>query len=164
MKRLPIAILALACAFTSCKKDNEDVKPQSKSDLLTAKSWRASAAVYTITSGTATNSIDLYNGVDPNKNPYTPACTKDDFLKFNTDKSAVFDEGATRCSPSDPQSSKGAWDFTSNESKLLLSETSTSSSGELYDIVELSATTLKIKQTETDNNVTETYLVTYTAF
>lgn len=164
MKRLPIAVVALACAFTSCKKDSEDVKPVSKADLLTAKNWRASASIYTFTSGTSTQTIDFYNGIDPTFGPYTPACTKDDFLKFNTDKSAVFDEGPTRCSASDPQSSKSAWDFNSNESKLLLLETSSSTSSELYDIVELSATALIIKQTKVDNNTTRTNTYTFTAF
>lgn len=157
MKRFTLSVLTLATAassfvFTSCKKDDEDPKPKTRTELLTAKSWRVTAA----TASVGATTQDLYAS--------TPACSKDDFTKFNANKTTTFDEGATRCDPSDPQTSAGAWDLTSGDTKLLIQETTSSTSGELYEIVELSESTLKIKQSDTANGVTYTINVTFTSF
>ncbi|GAA4002649.1 hypothetical protein GCM10022408_12610 [Hymenobacter fastidiosus] len=156
MKRFTLSALLLttmasSLVFTSCKKDKEEPKPKTRTELLTARNWRISAATYTV----GPDIEDVYRSV--------PGCTKDDFTKFNTDKTTVFDEGPTRCSTSDPQSSKGAWDLTSGDNKLLIQESTTSTSGELYEIVELTESTLKIKQTDSSTPA-ETIAITFTAF
>lgn len=156
MKRFTRTVFILlavsSAAFTSCKKDDEDPKPKTKAEMLTAKNWRISAASFTVGATTQDAFASL------------PACSKDDFTKFNADKTLLSDEGTTRCNSSDPQTVSGAWDLTSNDSKLLLQETPNSSSAELYDILELSDSTLKIKQTETINGTTYIVNITFTSF
>ena len=149
---LTLVTVASSLVFTSCKKDKDDPKPKSKTELLTAKNWRLSAATSVI--GPIT--IDVYAAQD--------ACDKDDFLKFNTNKSLIFDEGLTKCDLRDPQSITGAWDLTVNDTKLKMQETSNPASAEVYDVVEISASTLKIKQTTSSGGATETQSLTFTAF
>jgi hypothetical protein len=156
MKRITLTALTLATVasslvFTSCKKDKDDPKPQSRTELLTAKNWRLSGV--TIVTGPIT--VDVYAALN--------ACDKDGFTKFNTNKSLVIDEGPTKCYQLDPQSVTGSWDLTVNDTKLRMQET-TNPNIDIYDVVELSASTLKLKQTTISGGVTEEENVTYTAF
>src|SRR5689334_11901361 len=94
-----LSLLALlTIAFFSCKKDDSDNTGGGKTntDYLTSSVW-------------------LYesSGVDVNKDGSVdqtleqlgvPACSLDNTLKFDTNGSATADEGATKCDPSDPQS------------------------------------------------------------
>ncbi|WP_157547657.1 hypothetical protein [Hymenobacter sp. DG25A] len=160
--RLFIALLFVG-SFTACKKDNDDNKPKTKTELLTAKNWRLSAAVGSLTSGSSTYSQDIFADMEP--------CQKDDFEKFSTDKTAILDQGATKCDDmaSDPQTQKVAWNFESDETKLKISEIG---GGDSYtvDLVELTATTMIQKYTEkevdpdTGQETTLTYTLTYAAF
>ena len=152
LSALTLATVASSLTFTSCKKDKDDPKPQSRTELLTAKNWRLSAS--TSVNGSVTT--DRYAAM--------PACRKDDFLKFNSDKSLVNDEGLTRCGSNDPQSRTLVWELTANDTKLGIRATPSSSSQEVYDVVELSASTLKFRENSTSNGVTRTETLTYTSF
>lgn len=161
MKKLSFIFLA-ALALGSCKK-NDDNSPAStsKTDLLTAKSWRVTAEKSTSTVGsTAGTTTDDYAN--------SPACERDNFLKFNTNKTATFDEGATKCSTSDPQTQSGAWDFNSDGTKLTITDPSGSGLAIQQDILELSATTLRLRNTSSYTaggiTLTTTDETTFTAF
>lgn len=146
MKRLSTYAMALLLmgGAISCKKDDkEDPKPQvTKTDIITAKSWRVSADIAEFNGRT----FNLY--ADPTI--YEP-CRKDDFSKYNADKTVKYDEGVSMCDPSDPQIVTENWEFTSNETKIVFNELG-GSSATIADVVELTETTLKLKYTFTDSN------------
>lgn len=145
---LPLAALALG----SCKK-NDDNSPAptapSKTDLLTAKNWRISTATVTLAG------LPLPGAIE--------ACSLDDFLKFNADKTLVHDEGASKCDPSDPQKDNGTWSMPS-DSKLTVALPNSSLPYGTFDIKELSATTLHLYMSNTNAGVTSTVDLTLTAF
>ncbi|HEX8659275.1 MAG TPA: lipocalin family protein, partial [Hymenobacter sp.] len=130
--------------FTSCKKDKEEPKPKTRTELLTAKNWRISADV-TTTVGTSAPD-DNYARM--------PACEKDDFLKFNTNNSCILDAGQLKCNSAEPQTTTGTWNFTDNDTKLTID-------GDVYEVVEVSESTLKIKENLSSGR---TNITTFTAF
>lgn len=100
--------VSLAC-LSSCKKDDTTAPaPASKTDLLTAKSWKMTDVKVA--------GQTIYN------TPFFQTCAKDDLLKFNTNKVATFDEGAVKCDATSPQSRSGSWDLTTNETKLKVTD------------------------------------------
>ncbi|HEX8330452.1 MAG TPA: lipocalin family protein [Hymenobacter sp.] len=101
-------LAAMAVVTVSCKKDDENKPAPTKTELLTAKGWRLTDVKI---GGQSIYSLFI-----------TDACEKDNFIKFNSNKSATFDEGATKCSSSDPQTETGRWEFTTNETKLKLTD------------------------------------------
>jgi len=104
-----LAAIGLA-SLNSCKKDDATTPAPaaSKTDLLTAKTWKMTDVKV---SGQSIYGTILY-----------PACTKDDLVKFSTSKVATFDEGTSKCDPTSPQSRPGSWDFTTNETKLKVTD------------------------------------------
>ena len=113
MKKILFLALAFApLAFTSCSDDDDP----SKTELLTNKNWVMTAATIdpslpVLGGGTTTN---LYNQF--------PSCTKDNILIFKTDKTMNFDEGATKCNVSDPQTEPGSWLFNTTETILSITQ------------------------------------------
>jgi len=69
--------------------------------------------------------------------PLIPGCQLDNLFKFITDGSLVYDEGATKCDPNDPQTTSGTWSWASNETKLVID-------GDTSDVVTNSGTVLKL--------------------
>ncbi len=112
--------------------------------LLTSHSWRLTG--FTASSGSQT--VDVYAN--------TPACQRDNFTRFNFNRTGVTDEGATKCSTTDPQTTSFPWDFASSETKLVLGAPSTS-----YDILQLTETTLQLRIVPSP---TQTNTLTFTAF
>jgi hypothetical protein len=162
MKKLFLIMLAVA-SLGACKKDSENTP--SKTDLLTSKKWRVTAysATYTASGGSApiTTTVDQY--------AQTTAYSKDDFYKFNTDKTLTVDEGPTKYSTSSPQTTAYTWDFNSGQTKLLISPVGAGTTSiTISDIVELSATTLHIRGTDSYMTGTTTTLavsdITFTSF
>jgi hypothetical protein len=153
VKKLSLLLLA-ALALGSCKK-NDDNSPSSpsKTDLLTTKSWQPVTFTASSTAGGITSSIG--GNVD--------ACNTDDILKFGTDKSLLYDQGATKCDPNDPQTEKGTWDMPGDSKLTINSLTSTNLPDGTFDIKELTATTLHLNLSETSNGATTTYDMTLKA-
>ena len=147
-----VAAMGLS-ALSSCKKDSTSPAP-SKTELLTAKSWKVTGDVTVETTNGKTTTTDNFATAS--------ACEKDNFVKFSGDKKAVFDEGANKCQGAN-QTETGIWDFNSDQTKLTLGAPGTSMVGQ-FDVVELSATTLKLSQSDTYNGTTEVETVTFTAF
>jgi hypothetical protein len=163
MTKLLLLSLGLA-SLSACKKDSENApanKATSPSELLTAKNWRMTAYTSSFAAAsTAAVTTDEYAD--------TPACQRDNYAKFSTNKSVVFDEGATKCSTTDAQSETSTWDLSSNDTKLTLAAPQFGAFPIPFDIIKLTSSTLQLRYSYTysSNNVsyTETQDATFTAF
>lgn len=139
-----IFTLALAMAFSSCKKDDDDDNGgNSTKDILTSGSWKISAL--TINPG-----IDAGGGiVITDFFSMMPDCTKDDLMMFKDDGTLIFDEGPTMCVPGSPQQTEGSWTLSSDNKTLTIKE-----SGEddiVVTITEVSSSTMKGTFTEEED-------------
>jgi hypothetical protein len=159
MKTLFLFVLGLA-ALSACKKESEDTPSPSRTELLTAKNWRLTAYTSTATvtgSSSSSTTRDMYALI--------PACLKDDFFKFNTDKTFVSDEGPIACGAPSPKLTYN-WDFNNDQTKIVI--TTPASPVDFGTITELSATTLRLRNTgirTASGTITTTVDdVTYTAF
>jgi len=159
MKKLLLFGLA-AASLSACKKESQTTPSPSKTELLTAKNWRLTAYTSTVTvtgNSSSTNTGNIY--------ALLSACQKDNFFKFNTDKTLVEDEGSIVCINT-PQKTSYTWEFSSDQTRLLV--TSPVSTDDFGTITELSSTTLRLRNTDivTANGTTTTTVddATYTAF
>jgi hypothetical protein len=153
MKKSFLLMLAVAASFTfvSCSDDDEDTQPN-KTELLTNKNWKKTAETETMSN--TPGSTDLFTSV--------PDCTKDDILKFGTNGTFTWNEGASKCDPTDPQEFlNGTWAFTNNETKVMITIPGLGD-GEL-ELTELTASKLVTKDVDTDQGVTTTTTTTYIA-
>ncbi|MDH7462279.1 lipocalin family protein [Chitinophagaceae bacterium 26-R-25] len=151
-KRAVLVILAVA-VIVGCKKDDKN-NGSSKTQLITSGNWKVTSDYYDPAvdwdgDGHTENEVfSLYS-----------ACDKDDILVFKTDGSLTFDEGASKCDPSDPQVIETtSWKFSNNETVLLVGPSGSETSVQL---LELSSTTLKIKVPFTAQGVNYTETTTY---
>ncbi len=141
LKFLPlVAILA----FASCSKDDD----ASTIELLkNDKGWILKALVtdppYDIL---GTQVTDLYAQFE--------ACSKDDLTFFQDDNKYLFDEGATKCDPTDPQTDTGIWLLSSDEKVMTVD-------GESWDIVEINSSTLKVTYQYSEGGLNYTWTATY---
>jgi IPT/TIG domain/Lipocalin-like domain len=115
--------------------------------LLTDKNWRLTA----YTSDNGSRVTDVYATLD--------ACEKDDLLRFELPNIFTYDQGATRCSASDPQTQTGTWAFNANQTKLT---TTLGGLTDTSDITELTANTLKIRYVDNFGGTNYIYVLTYT--
>ena len=160
--------LSLTLAVAGCSKKADPVAAapavSANTALLTTPKWRISAIVGTTNFAGQIITVDGYAGF--------PACQKDNFAKFNIDKSAVADEGATKCSGTDPQSKQGTWSFNTAETQLTTVDSTvpagSPNSSVTADLLQLTATTLQVRTTNTQTisgvTVVTTATTTYTAF
>jgi hypothetical protein len=109
-----LSLLAIATIFvlSACKKDETTKSP---TEYLTAGNWKVTGM--TINPGIEVEGIvitDIYTfGVQD--------CTKDDLIKFNADGSVTEDEGATKCSSDDPQTTTdGTWTLSADAKTLTI--------------------------------------------
>ena len=156
MKNLTSYIIAGALGLTllGCKKDKETPAP-SKTELLTSKDWVISAQTVSPglpnpNGGTIT---DLYAQLAP--------CDKDDFIRFDTPGAFKEDEGAAKCNSSSTQTRTGTWVFGNNETVVTIAGTNVESAGS-YNLVDLSASTMKLTVTQALNGVNYTVTTTFT--
>lgn len=119
--------------FVSCAKD-EPKKAPTKTELLCSSPW-------IMTSLTVDPAVDLGNGiVITDYFTQVPACVKDNLNKYNSDGKGIYDEGASKCDPKDPQTTGFTWLFSADETKLIENET------EEYSVVSLNETELILNQ------------------
>jgi len=148
MNYLKFTPLLLLLAFAACKKDS-----LSKTDMLTdASGWKMTALTTDpafVNPITGTQITDLYAQFD--------ACDKDDITTFNSNGTYVSDEGATKCDPSDPQTTSGTWLLSADENTITVD-------GESWTIVELSKSTMKVSYPFVDDSagITYTWTATFT--
>lgn len=153
VKNLLLLICGVA-ALSACHKD--DNSPSlSRTDLLTTKNWRVTASTFTTTDqGNVTVQDDYLK--------YLP-CERDNFTKFNSDKTVVQNEGASKCNAAAPQSSTFVWAFNQDETQLLIGEDAGATVP--FTIVELSATTLHLRTMPANSgSVSKSGDLVYTAF
>ena len=134
-----VILISITLLLNYCKKSDEML---SKMKLLTQKKWFVIASKHSLNGGPW---VDDYATM--------PKCITDDFISFNIDGSYIKDEGVTKCNVSLPQIiGTGTWIFTTNETKILTSESPSTSDG--ADILQLDGNTLKIsEQSISGNNV-----------
>jgi outer membrane lipoprotein-sorting protein len=146
MKKVLLSLVLLSLFVGGCKKEETTV-PKSKTDLLCAHYWKAI-------------SINVNPPIDLDGTPVSDLlsimddCQKDDLVKYNNDKTVIYDEGATKCYPNSPQTTSGTWSFNSDETILTEDD-------EDLTLVELNETTLKLKIVQDIAGVDYTYSITY---
>jgi hypothetical protein len=151
-KKAALIILSVA-VIAGCKKDDNKNSSTSKTQLLTTGNWK-------LTSDYLDPGYDV-NGdgiADHEMINFYDACEKDNTLTFKSDGTVTIDEGPTKCNPTDPQSQSTTWKFVNNESQL---DVGPVGSDNVVDLVQLSTTVLKIKETYTSQGVTYTETYTY---
>ncbi len=143
MKKLLLLALLAASSLSACKKDKEDAKPKTKSEIIVDKKWRINAATASFTANGRPTTQDLL--------PFIDDCEKDNFTTYKGDKSFVDDNGPTKCDPTDSQTQNGTWDLSSDQSKILI--TYPGQSTETANLTELTGTTMVWEQEDTDPQV-----------
>lgn len=149
MSRL-LSIAGLLLIFCiSCK---EDAPVPSKTELLTSKSWKWIA-------GTISPAYDIFGiGVPLGEDYFSraPTCWQDDLWIFTAPNKFIHDEGPSKCNIADPQAYiKGIWKFETEESTIKITK---DGSGEvIWNINELTSTSLKIAETFKENGKTYTF-------
>jgi len=123
--------LSTIILFTACSKDSgNNNKPKTNTDLLVQSSWKFDNATV---SGTDVSSL-------------IQGCQKDNTLTFAAGGTGTLDEGATKCSSNDPQSSPFTWSFATNETVLHVSATLFTGGSSDFNIVTLNDTQLVLSQ------------------
>lgn len=151
MKRFLLLTLLAAGSLTACKKDKE-MPAKTKSEQLVNKRWRLSALTGTLTVNGKTQTIDGFAKY--------PACNKDDFTTYKTDKTYVDDAGATKCS-TEPQTETGKWDVNSDQTKLFLTDSQQNNT--TFDLTEVSDAKLVVTTVDNSQGTPVTIVGTFTA-
>lgn len=110
-------ITVFILSLTACKKTDDSSQPNTtpqatKKELLTAKAWKYAA--WTVTPPIKDTAGVLVSDVLH----YKPACEQDDIIIFYANGNVSFDQGATQCDPSQPQSSLNTWALITNDTKI----------------------------------------------
>ena len=133
-----LLITASSVILAACSKKTEEV---TKTVLLTTSTWKFSEA-----------------GIDPDGDGKIdqglPAgtlasCQTDFVLSFKSDKTGTLDEGATKCSTADPQSTPFTWELNSDNTKITFSANILAGFGGDTKLVELSATRMVLNKSLT---------------
>jgi len=144
-----IALMLIITATLSCKKNKEENNNPTKTELLTTGTWKYTASIIS-------PAYDYYGTGTPVTNIFgiMYACEKDDFETFKTNGIWEYNEGSTKCDPSYPQIFSEPWSFTANETKIFVGTVE-------HTILELTATTLKLRYSFEDAGVIYTEEDTY---
>lgn len=154
MKRIKFSRLLLwslvAMAILSCNKNKDaTTTSKTKTELLTAGTWKFTAAVITPAYdyyGDGNSVTDIFSIMKP--------CEKDDYEIYKTNGIWEYHEGPTTCYPANPQEFSDSWHFANNETKLFVGV-------DEITILELTETTLKVRYTFEDAGITYTEIDTY---
>lgn len=146
---LGLTILSLLF-IGSCKdKDDDNSGPaKTKTENLCSSPWIT-------TSMTISPAINIGGTQISDWFAQFDACEKDDKMKYESNKTGIYDEGATKCSASDPQTEPFTWSFDLTETKL-------TQDGETFDIAQLDGSTLILKAYYDGDEVGGTPGVQYT--
>ncbi|GAB4135814.1 MAG: hypothetical protein Fur0027_24210 [Raineya sp.] len=146
-KQLLTAFLFALLGFgaVSCKKKQKDPTPQEK---ILGK-WRITA--WTLRNSDSPTVFDLYAIME--------SCEKDDYFEYRSGGVLVQNEGATKCGPSDPQEEVGSYTLSADGRTLTMTG---SGSTTTFEVLELSATTKKIRNVQVDGGITRTSELTFT--
>jgi len=152
---LPRLILLLSFPFLFLRCSDDD-NPATTADLLlgnwgiTADSWSPAYDVY----GTGQPITDAYALYD--------ACEKDNIYIFKASNIGELNEGAAKCDAADPQTIPFTYLLKNNNTQLNISITEQGFTiGIDFDILQLDATTMKLKTSTVENGVTYTNTQTF---
>jgi hypothetical protein len=142
MMKNAIVLGAMLLSFVACKKEdpqpddnNNNNSGNNKSSILTSGTWKLAASHTVLEYEGRTESSDLFAAM--------PQCMRDNIYTFNKDNTATLDEGASKCSPTDPQQrSAGTWALSQNDTKLKMTENGAVVNA---DVLTLNSTTLEVK-------------------
>lgn len=150
IKLISLLLLAFAALVVlSCKKNKDTATTKTRTELLTTGTWKYTASVITPAYdyyGDGNAVTDIFSIMKP--------CEKDDYEIYKADGIWQYKEGATMCDPSDPQEFSDSWRFAANEKKLFVGSVE-------HTILELTQTTLKLRYTIKEGNITYTEEDTY---
>jgi len=142
--------MAGTATFISCKKDDNENKQKTKTELLTAGSWKRTALISNPAYdwyADGTFATDVLSVMKP--------CESDNSYIFRSNGTGETDEESTKCDQSDPQTWPFSWVFADNETKLIFD------GFDEYTLLELTETKLKFTSTFVENGVTYTQDETY---
>ena len=145
-----LMLLTWATVSVSCKKDVRENKQKTRMELLTTGSWKRTSFISDPAydwHGDGIFATDILNVMNP--------CELDDFETYYTDGTWELNQGPTSCHPLDPQTRTLPWEFAENETTLVFN------GSEVYIVEELTATTLKTRQTFLEDGVIYTHYETY---
>lgn len=156
MKRIPFFALALTAStfFTSCNSDKKETPApvKTKSELLVSHDWLITGATLAI----GGQSVDAFAA------GFYENCEKDNYLHFVSNNSALtytLNDNTVACSP--PSTENGTWSLNADQTKL--TRTPQGQAAEVYDVLELTDTALKLSAkvdfAGTPIVITETYKV-----
>ena len=115
LRNFALLVAVVAVSISSCKKSDDTTPAKTVGEYLTAGYWKTTAQ--TIDPG-----INVNGTVVTDFWQQTPACSKDDLRKFNSDGKITDDEGATKCDPNDPQTTNdGTWVLSSDSKSITIS-------------------------------------------
>ncbi len=143
-KLLTVLSVLLALSFSACKKDD---KKSSATDYLTSGNWKIVSDQEKIGSADWVETIGDYD-----------ACELDNFYKFNTDNTGVYDEGASKCDPADPQTVPLTWELLNSGTQLKIGTTLYADTAAL---VSVNATNLVLQSSDEYNGVVSLYKITF---
>lgn len=146
---LLVLFFAVTTVLSSCKKDDES-PARLKTELLadtTSKTWKITNEE-TVMMGYKVSTFSFFRD----------QCSKDDVTIFFTNKNFEEREGASKCSSEDLLDD-GTWSLSSDEKKITIDY---GSYNEIFDIVELSASSLKLEIADPDSEDVK-IVYTYTA-
>lgn len=136
MKRLLLASSLLCLAVAGCNKEGSD--EPTKKEILTQASWKFDNAGFDLGSN---GSIDF-----PLPAGLIEACALDNTVTFAANGTGTVDEGATKCSPSDPQTEAITWSFGAGETTLNVSSGGVLGVSGQFKIAELTSTKLSLSR------------------
>lgn len=114
--------------ISSCS--DEPIKPKTKTELLCSAPWKVSSL-------TVNPGIDVGGVVVTDFLTQLEPCSVDDTETYKVDGKGISDEGPTKCSVSDPQTTSFTWVFSPDETKITEDNTDT------YDILQLDESAFK---------------------
>lgn len=104
------ALVVFMVSMFSCKKDDSGPSAPTNTELLTKSSWK----LVNLEADT------LGTGVYFSLLPYMDNCEKDDITTYKTDNTFQVTEGASVCTPGDPNIyNSGTWQFSADEKILI---------------------------------------------
>ncbi len=137
-QKFQIAALFFLMIFTACGKKNP-AGEITKTVLISSSVWKYDTAGIDINGDGTTES--------PLPAPYdVPACSKDNLITFNSDKTGKVDEGATKCDATDPQTEPFKWEFVNNETEITFSTAIFTGLEGSVKILELTATKFRLSK------------------
>lgn len=143
MRTYVLVIFFIGFAILACQKDdiNDNNKGSAKMQLITSAAWKYDTAGIDV-DGNGTIDQQLPAGIPE-------PCDKDNLITLKKDSTGTVDEGPGKCDPATPQITNITWQFRNNETVINIPDTLYGSISGDADILELTATKLRIsKQTQ----------------